>query len=156
MSKTLNNVKTFPLPDTHLNGVVVLACSIIDQQESTGELREQVVILRGMFAELRDVVRWMVAEVSDLLTRQDTALQLAVAAREHPTFKVPEWFFQLESDNLKTMLTRRAEYLSAAKLDLDATWDLLREFCESCYQTITEAELSAILEQAHAGKKEAR
>jgi hypothetical protein len=142
---TDKDIKTFPLPDTHLHGAAVLACSIIDQQEATGDLQEQLVMLRGMVAELRDVVRWMVTEVSDLLTRQDTALQLAVAAREHPTFKVPEWFFQPESEDHHGMLTRRARYLRAAKLDVDNAWDLLREFSESRHLSVTDDDLLAII-----------
>ena len=82
--ESTDEVKTFPLPDTHLHGAAVLACNVIDQEEATNQLKELVPILRGLVAEFKAVSRWMVEEVSDLLTRQDTALQLAVAAREHP------------------------------------------------------------------------
>lgn len=149
MTHQSDQIKTFPLPDSHLNGAAVLACNVIDQAEATDQLKELVPILRGLVAEFKAVSRWMVEEVSDLLTRQDTALQLAVAAREHPSFKVPEWFFQAESDNIKAMLTRRARYLNGAKLDIDAAWDLLAEFLEANHHPVDEAMLSEIVSAAY-------
>lgn len=155
MRQSTDRVKIFPLPDTHLHGAAIMACSIIDHQEATGELKELVPILRGLVAEFKAVSRWMVEQVSDLLTRQETALLLAVSALEHPTFKTPEWFFQPERENLKAMLTRRARYLRAAKQDIDSCWDILREFCESCHHTITDDDLAAIIEAAYRGKRSA-
>ena len=74
---------------------------------------------------------------------------MAVAAREHPSFRVPEWFYQVESGNMQAMLTRRARYLRAVKLDVDQAWDLLRELSESCHLVITDGELAAIIETAY-------
>lgn len=145
MKQLSDRVKTFPIPDSHLNGATVLACSIIDQAEATDELKELVPILRGLVAELTAVSRWTVEAVSDLLKRYDTELQLAVAAREHPSFKVPEWFFQPESENLKAMLTRRARYVKAANLDVDAAWDLLVEFLEANHHPLDQAMLGEIV-----------
>lgn len=152
MKQLSDRVKTFPIPDSHLNGATVLACSIIDQAEATDELKELVPILRGLVAELTAVSRWTVEAVSDLLKRYDTELQLAVAARERPTFKVPSWFFAADGDDLRAMLTRRAKYLKAAKRDVDQAWDLLREFCGSRHQAMTDDDLAAIIEAVYTGK----
>lgn len=150
--KPTDRIKVFPIPDTHLNGAAVLACSIIDQQEATGELQEQLVVVRGMVAELRDVVRWMVAEVSDLLTRQDIEHQLAVAGREKPGFGPPKWFFTVEGGTTQGMLARRAKYLKAARLDLDCAWNLLSEFIESAHLDAGDDVLSEIIVPIYGGK----
>lgn len=145
MKQLSDRVKTFPIPDSHLNGAAVLACSIMDQAEATDELKELVPILRGLVAELTAVSRWTVEAVSDLLKRYDAAWQLGAAAREHPSFKVPDWFFEAESDDLRAMLTRRAKYLKAAKRDVDQAWDLLVEFLEANHHPVDQVMLSEIV-----------
>ena len=148
MKQRPDTVKTFPLPDSHLHGAAVLACSVADHMRTVTDCERCAESLSHGVAELR----LLLFEFSDLLTRQDTALQLAVAAREHPSFRVPDWFFRAESGDPRAMLTRRARYLRGAKVDIDQTWDLLREFAESCHHVITDGELAAIIEAAYAGK----
>ncbi len=124
MKHITENVKTFPIPDSHLTGAAVLACSILDHQGATVDCRQQLESLQQAVSEI-----WRIGHnLSDLFHQMDTALQLAVAAREHPVFKAPDWFFQAEGTDHEKMLTRRARYLKAAKLDLDSAWDVLREF----------------------------
>jgi hypothetical protein len=145
MKQIPENVKTFPIPDSHLTGAAVLACSILDHQEATGDCRNQLELLRGAVAELREVIRWTVTEISDLLIRQDTALQLAVAAKDHPVFKAPDWFWQSEGTDTEKMLTRRARYLMGAKVGVDDSWDTLREFVSD---TLRISNPDAIVSQA--------
>lgn len=148
MRQLNDRVKAFSLPDTHLNGAAIMACSIADHMQTVTDCERCAESLHREVAELRRLL----FELSGLFQRYDAAWQLGAAAREHPTFKVPEWFFQPESGELRAMLTRRARYLKGAKRDLDQAWDLLREFCEACRQTMTDDELMAIIEAAYAGK----
>ncbi len=149
MKQLSDRVKTFPIPDTQLNGAAVLACSIADHMQNVTDCERCAESLNRGVSELRRLL----FEFSDLFARQDMALQLAVAAREHPSFKVPDWFFEAESDDLRAMVTRRAKYLKAAKRDVDQAWDLLREFCESRHQAMTDDDLAAIIEAVYAGKR---
>lgn len=141
MRQSTVRVKTFPLPDSHLNGAAVLAASIGDHMQTVSDCERCAESLNRGVAELRRLV----LELSDLLTRQNTALQLAVAAREHPTLRIPEWFFEAESANLRGMLTRRARYLRGAKVDVDQAWKLLTEFLESIHRPVDQGLLSDIV-----------
>ncbi len=148
MTHNQDEVKTFPLPDSHLHGAAVLASSLLEHQAATCDCREQVEILRMAVSELWSVVH----NVADLFMQYELALQMAAAAKEHPVFKLPAWFFQAESDNARAMLIRRAKYLSGCKLNVDAAWDNLKEFCESCHLTISDDDLAVIIEAAYGGK----
>lgn len=143
--ESTDRIKSFPISDTHLQGAAVLACSIADHQQTVTDCERCAESLNRGVTELRRLL-W---EFSDLLTRQDTALQMAVAAREHPSFRVPLWFYQLESENLRAMLTRRARYLKGAKLDVDRAWDLLSEFMEANHYPVDEEGLSEIVTAAY-------
>jgi hypothetical protein len=118
------NVKTFPIPDTHLAGAAVLVCSIIDHEECVSGCRSQLESLQRVVADL-----WRVTHnLADLFNQMNTSLQLAMAAKEHPVFKAPEWFWQAEGTDVTKMLTRRARYLKAGKQNVDQAWDVLKEF----------------------------
>jgi hypothetical protein len=143
--ETVNRFPTFPIPDSHLRGAAVLACSLIDHEETVSECRKERESLQQAIRELWCVVH----RLADLLTRQDTALQLAVAAKEHPVFKASEWFWQSEASDHAKMLTRRARYLRAAKVGLDDAYDLLKEFCESASLAIDEELLRDVLVAAY-------
>jgi len=141
MRQLNDRVKAFSLPDTHLNGAAIMACSIADHMQTVTDCERCAESLHRAVAEFRRLL----FELSDLLQRYDAAWQVGAAAREHPAFRVPEWFFRAESDNLQAMLTRRARYLRSAKLDVDATWDLLVEFLEASHHPVDQAMLSEIV-----------
>lgn len=141
MRQPTDRVKTFCLRAPHLNGAAIMACSIADHMQTVTDCERCAESLHREVAELRRLL----FELSGLFQRYDAGWQLGAAAREHPTFKVPEWFFEQESDNLKAMLTRRVRYLRSAKLDVDATWDLLVEFLEANHHPVDQVMLSEIV-----------
>jgi len=124
MPQSLERIKTFPLPDGHLHGAAIMACSILDNQEATIDCRAQLESLQMAVATLWRAVH----NLEDLFDRMDCALQMAVAAKERPVFKVPDWFFQAENEDTGKMLIRRARYLKAARVPIDDAWDRLHEF----------------------------
>jgi hypothetical protein len=146
MTHSLDFVKSFPLTDDHLHGAAVLASSLIDHQAATSDCRAQLESLQVAV----DAIWRAIHNLEDILDRMDITLQMAVAAKEHPSFKVPDWFFHPENENPRGMLLRRSRYLKAARVPIDDAWDLLTEFSESAHLAITQEVFRKVIREVYA------
>jgi hypothetical protein len=133
MKHSLDNVKTFSIPDDHLHGSVVLAGSLLYLEQVLDEIRQE----RQALARLVECQLQILKAFGDLYLemnelkehRQWLSKQIAMAERSAARLRLPAWFWRIDPTlDLQSQLTHRAKLmLQESRATLDDTWDVLTD-----------------------------
>lgn len=130
MKQLPDRVKTFPLPDTHLNGAAVLVCSLSEAQELVEQLRD-LYRVQGQLMEAQLQVLKAFGDLYLELTdrsaeRQFLQKSLLRAEREASRLRLPAWFWRIDKDaEIKPQLKHRAAVMLESSVGIDDMWDCL-------------------------------
>ena len=125
-----SEIKTFPLPDTHLDGAAVLACSLIELEELLSQFRDvQRVYGQLITAQLQVLKAFgdLYMELTDRSAdRQFLQKSLLRAEREAARLRLPAWFWRIEKEaELEPQLKHRATVMLESSISIDDIWDCL-------------------------------
>jgi hypothetical protein len=157
MKQLPSEVKTFPLPDSHLQGAVVAQITIMEAQELVDELGR----LSNANAKQIEALNLILKDFSDLLIEatghrshlQWLSKQIFQAEREAAKLRLPAWIWRIDPDgDLPAQLGHRAAFLrEEIKAHPDDQWDVLSEVLKWAGLEVDEDLLrSAITGDSHA------
>ncbi len=144
-------IKTFPIPDSHLNGAAVLACSLIDAAELVDDLQH----LKAAYAKQIGALSLVLKAFCDLFLeitdhqshRQWLAKQINLAEREAARMRLPSWVWRIDqAGDIRAQLSHRAAFLKEeAKAHPDDQWDTLCEVLKLAGLELDESLLRSVI-----------
>lgn len=143
------------LTKSELHDIVVPVLAAMDLEQTVRDLRDEVQNIRrsnDCLIEILKAFSDLLLELTDKSAeRKFLEHRIMQAEREAARNRLPLWFWRPEEGfSIQQMLKRRAAFLiDEQSTCVDDTWDLLREFVGTVGTTISDEDLSRVIESVH-------